>query len=116
MEFIYNGETYYVELKKGQRSFWLPEVRYAELFLSKDKLINHYTVFLSYKTLNKMNVFREIVVIPTIDLLKSLNLSLEWCNQLLERERQMRNINSHVHCQQSFSIKRLTEDAYSIEF
>lgn len=62
---------YFIEVKKGQGQFWIPEVRSAQMIFLKDiDLTDHYTMLIKFKK-NKILAF---AVIPTIDFLDSLKI------------------------------------------
>lgn len=98
--------SYFIEVKKSQSgSFWIPEVRSAEMILSKDiDLSDHYTMLIRFKK----NQILAFAVIPTKDFLNSLNIDEKWAHCLIERNNELLKIKRQIHCQQSYNWKNVS--------
>ena len=64
--------SYFIEVKKAQGGFWIPEVRSVYMMFSENvDLTDHYTMLIRFK---KRRIL-AFAVVPTIDFLETLNIS-----------------------------------------
>ena len=95
-----------IELKKADRSFWVPLVRYAQIILGQDEESTLPTVHLFFDTRRKkvngvMTVrLHKAHLIRTSTLLKLLNISVDEAQMLINLNKSAKDrLEGAIHCQ-----------------